>query len=233
MAAANGIQPCSPVKHLFLTLKVDFNKLRNWAPRSKLVTLKLNPKNLATFVDKPEDEPIADSEEEKEEPPLEDFNTPLIRFRHKSDLTQPHHKLLSAQNTIHYRPRISNPQLFEKYLDRHPHAYNHFKGLYFYIDYPANATELEVAVTNWTELFLRIGREAGWMDHVEVAWGRHWASGDANPISLEAVVLEALATVEVERFVRVLGAYERVFVEGVLEDTMTVGSDAWVGFVWG
>lgn len=71
------------------------------------------------------------------------------------------------------------------------------------------------------------------MDHVEVVWGRHWASGNANPVSFEGVVLEALATVEVERFVRILGAYEREVVEGVLEDTMTVGSDDWVGFIWG
>lgn len=102
-----------------------------------------------------------------------------------------------------------------------------------YIDYPASTSELEAAVTEWTDLFLRIGREAGWMDHDEVVWGKHWASENANPISFETVVLEALATVEVERFVRILGAYERGVVEETLEDTMTVGSDDWVGFVWG
>lgn len=80
---------------------------------------------------------------------------------------------------------------------------------------------------------MRIGREGGWIDHVEVAWGRHWASVNVNPLAFESVILEALATVEVERFVRILGAYERGVVEEVLEDTMTVGSDGWVGFIWG
>lgn len=75
MDVGNEPRPRSPEKHLFLTLKVDFSKLKNLAPRSKLVILKLNPKKLATFTDKPDDEPMDSSEEEepeKEEPPLED-----------------------------------------------------------------------------------------------------------------------------------------------------------------
>ncbi|TLD25964.1 hypothetical protein E2P81_ATG09621 [Venturia nashicola] len=227
----------SPEKHLFLTLKVDFGKIKNFEPRSKLTILELEREKLAAFAGEPEDEPMVKSseeeEQEKEDTPLEDHDTPLIRFRHKSDLTQSQHKLLSIQNTILYRPRISSPSIFEKYLDRHPHAYINFKGLYFYIDYPANTSEFEAAVTEWTELFLRIGRDAGWMDHVEIVWGKHWASRNVNPVSFESMVLEAFATVEVERFVRILGSYERAVVGLVLEDSMTVGSDDWVGFIWG
>lgn len=75
MAATNGPRPHSPEKHLFLTLKVDFSKLKNSAPHSKVVTLKLGPEKLATFKDESEDESMESSEEEepeKEEPPLED-----------------------------------------------------------------------------------------------------------------------------------------------------------------
>lgn len=75
MASADGLRPRSPVKHLFLTLKVDFSKLKDFTPRTKLVTLKIDPEKLATFVDNSEDESMEASEEEqqeKEEPPLED-----------------------------------------------------------------------------------------------------------------------------------------------------------------
>lgn len=75
MDVSNKLRPRSPEKHLFLTLKVDFSKLKNLAPRSKIIVLKLDPKKLAAFAETPDDEPMESSEEEepeKEEPPLEE-----------------------------------------------------------------------------------------------------------------------------------------------------------------
>ncbi|KAE9983090.1 hypothetical protein EG328_010327 [Venturia inaequalis] len=196
MTATIEPQPRSPEKHLFVTLKVDFSKLKDVASPSKLVTFKLNPEKLAAFTDDTEDDESTDSPEEeeeepeKEEPPLEDHDTPLIRFRHNSDLTPPHHKLLSTGNTLLYRPRISNPALFEKYLDRHSYSYTDFKGLYFYIDHPASTTELEIAVTQWTELFLRIGREAGSMEHNQSSSGKTISGAKASQISFGQVALD-------------------------------------------
>lgn len=85
---------------------------------------------------------------------------------------------------------------------------------------------------HWSELFQHIGREAGWVDHVEVVWGKHWIVDHPNPLGMDRVVLEALGGIEVERFVRILGAYEKGVVEGALEG-MGVESDAWMGFQWG
>jgi hypothetical protein len=68
---------------------------------------------------------------------------------------------------------------------------------------------------------------------VEVVWGKSCGGfDDVNSLSCEDEVLEALATLEVERFVRVMGAYDRSVVGKILEGRMGVECEKWRGFEW-
>lgn len=89
MTATIEPQPRSPEKHLFVTLKVDFSKLKDVASPSKLVTFKLNPEKLAAFTDDTEDDESTDSPEEEEEEP-EKEEPPLEDRTHKPSLACPH-----------------------------------------------------------------------------------------------------------------------------------------------
>lgn len=91
MEATNGLRPLSLEKHLFLTLKVDFSKLKDVAPRTKVVILKLGPEKLAAFANEPEDDIMVESAEgeelEEAEPPLEDCTSNPPSLPHASRIT--------------------------------------------------------------------------------------------------------------------------------------------------
>jgi hypothetical protein len=137
---------------------------------------------------------------------------------------------------VMYRPRISSPWIFSSFLDRYPECYARFKGLYFYIDYPGSTKEFREAKKQWIGLFNRLGRDCGYVDHVEVCWGRYWVTDSPdshkNPLGIDKEVLIALGSIKVKKYVRVLGDYEKSICVNCLEDDMGVDNDEWVGFCW-
>jgi hypothetical protein len=122
-------------------------------------------------------------------------------------------QFVGSSNTVVYRPRISNPPIFSSFLDEYPDCFARFKGLYFYIDFSRSNEELPEAKKQWITLFSRIGQNCGSIDHLDICWGGIWPTqlpaSERNPLSIDLEVLEALTTIEVERYVRVSGAYEK------------------------